>query len=52
MLFYRNTKTGAVITVLVPVGGDWELVEEKKEKGADKTEPAPKPKKKKTVKKG
>lgn len=51
MLFYRNTKTGAVITVLVPVGGDWELVEEKKEQGAE-TEPAPKPKKKKTVKKG
>lgn len=46
MLTYRNTKTGAVITVPCPVSGDWELVEETKKE--DK--PAPK-KPKRTTKK-
>ncbi len=40
MYTYRNTKTGAVITVPCPVSGDWELVEEPK-----KNEDAPAPKK-------
>lgn len=51
MLTYRNTKTGAVITVPCPVSGDWELVEPKEDA---KPVPEKKPVKKttrKTVKK-
>lgn len=54
MLTYRNTKTGAVITVPCPVSGDWELVSEKETTVAEAVEEPkaePKPKRKRTVKK-
>lgn len=44
MLLYKNTKTGAVITVPCPVKGDWELIEPVEEKKEE-------PKKKATKKK-
>lgn len=55
MLTYRNTKTGAVITVPCPVSGEWELVEEPKEEViaevAEEPKEEPKPKKRRTTKK-
>lgn len=45
---YRNTRTGAEISVPVPVFGEWELVEPKKDAEPVAEE---KPKKKRTVKK-
>jgi len=51
MYIYRNTRTGVEITTLCPVGGEWELVEQKEDA---KPVPEKKPVKKttrKTVKK-
>lgn len=45
---YRNTRTGAVITVPYPVKGEWELIEEPKKEDA---KPAPKKPRKTTKKK-
>ena len=59
MLTYRNTKTGAVITVPCPVSGEWELVEEPKAEPTEETAVAEaveepkveKPKRRRTTKK-
>lgn len=55
MLTYRNTRTGAVITVLCPIYGEWELVEPEKEdaKAEKPAEEVPevKPEKKPTARK-
>lgn len=47
MLLYKNTKTGAVITVPCPVKGDWELIEPVEEKKEEPKKEVKKARKKK-----
>lgn len=51
MFTYRNTRTGAVITVPCPVKGEWELLEPEAKQAKPQEEPAPKPKRTRTKKK-
>ena len=50
MLTYRNTRTGAVVTVPCEVKGEWELIESADAKAADEV-PEKKPEKKPTARK-
>lgn len=49
MYTYRNTRTGAVVTVPCPVNGEWELLEP--EAKQEKPQEEPKPKRTRTKKK-